>query len=205
MVKRKYVVYVEGGARGRLKGQCREGFRKFFEKAGLKGQMPSVVACGSRSQAYADFCTALAQAQATDVIVLLVDSEAPITVKDHQVWQHVGPLTDDNWKQPKHAEPAHLHFMVECMEAWFLADKNCLAAYFGQSFDANKLPGQRDIEKIAKADLYEGLKKATQNCKTKGGYDKGCHSFDILGKIDPQKVSSASNYAKRLLALLIDS
>ncbi|PPD50452.1 MAG: hypothetical protein CTY16_01465 [Methylobacter sp.] len=192
-------VFVEGGARGALNARCREGFTKFFEKAGLKGKMPRVVACGSRSDAYNDFCTALAQAKPSDVIVLLVDSEAPVTVEENQVWQHVLHREGDKWQQPVGAEQNHLHFMVECMEAWFMADKNCLAAYFGQGFEVSKLPNQSNIEKISKANLYAGLEKATKNCKTKACYGKGSHSFDILGKIDPQKVLSASSYAARLV------
>lgn len=192
-------IFVEGGARGALSARCREGFSKFFEKAGLKGKMPRVVACGSRGQAYNDFCTALTQAKSTDIIVLLVDSEAPVSVGHSQVWQHVQQRQGDQWQQPNGAKPEHLHFMVECMEAWFMADKDCLKAYFGQGFDADKLPRQTDIEKITKADLYAGLKKATENCKTKGCYGKGDHSFEILGKIDPQKVTTASPYAERLL------
>ena len=33
--------------------------------------------------------------------------------------------------------------------------------------------------------------------KKKGEYHKGNHSFDILGKIDPQKVKAASKWAAR--------
>lgn len=51
-------IYVEGGGDSKeLKTRCRRGFSNFFEKAGLKGRMPRVVACGSlvlavRAQAY---------------------------------------------------------------------------------------------------------------------------------------------------------
>ena len=203
MVKREFRIFVEGGAKGDLKRRCREGFSKFFEKSGLKGNMPRVIACGSRRHAYDDFCVALAKAKPGDVIVLLVDSESPINCEEDQVWRHVYSREGDKWPQPNGAEPAHLHFMVECMEAWFMADKTCLEAYFGQGFETDKLPSQSDIEQIAKADLYEGLKKATKNCKTKACYGKGAHSFDILGKIDPAKVIAASPFAKRLIDKLL--
>lgn len=46
-------VYVEGGGdRKDLKSKCREGFRKFFEKAGLTGRMPRIVTCGGRRSGY---------------------------------------------------------------------------------------------------------------------------------------------------------
>lgn len=202
MVKRNFKVFVEGGARGALNTRCREGFSSFFEKSGLKGKMPKIVACGSRQHAYDDFCASLAKAKPDDIFVLLVDSEAPVNGQEDQVWNHVLLREGDKWPRPNAAKAEHLHFMVECMEAWFMADKTCLEAYFGQGFEANKLPSRSDIEQIAKTDLYEGLKNATKNCKTKARYGKGCHSFDILGKIDPAKVIAASPYAKRLIDTL---
>lgn len=203
MVKREFRVFVEGGSKGALNARCRAGFSKFFEKSGLKGKMPKVVACGSRRNAYEDFCVSLAKAKAGDVCVLLVDSEAPVTCEEDEVWEHVYSREGDKWPQPNGAEPAHLHFMVECMEAWFMADKTCLEAYFWHGFETDKLPSRSDIEQIAKTDLYEGLKKATKNCKTKASYGKGAHSFDILGKIDHAKVIAASPFAKRLIEKLL--
>lgn len=45
-------LYVEGGGDGRVLRQAlREGFRAFFESAGLT-RLPRVVACGSRQRAY---------------------------------------------------------------------------------------------------------------------------------------------------------
>jgi hypothetical protein len=203
MVKRDFKVFVEGGSKGALNVRCRAGFGSFFEKSGLKGKMPKVVACGSRRHAYDDFCVALANAKLGDVIVLLVDSEAPVNCEEDQVWGHVYSREGDKWPRPNGAEPADLHFMVECMEAWFMADKPCLETYFRQGFETDKLPSRSDIEQIAKTDLYEGLKKATKNCRTKTCYSKGPHYFDILGKIDPAKVIAVSPYAKRLIDKLL--
>ena len=87
------------------------------------------------------------------------------------------------------------------MEAWFLADKEGLGAYFGQGFDRNALPGRREIEDVAKADVLDGLKRATRQCK-KGEYGKGRHSFDILEQTDPAKVIYASPHARRLVETL---
>jgi hypothetical protein len=55
----KVTIYVEGGGdhNKHLEARCREGFRKFFEKAGLENRMPAVVACGGRSRAYDRFRT----------------------------------------------------------------------------------------------------------------------------------------------------
>jgi hypothetical protein len=38
--------------------------------------------------------------------------------------------------------------------------------------------------------------------KTKGRYDKGSHSFELLALVDPKKVAGASPHAKRLFDTL---
>ena len=87
------------------------------------------------------------------------------------------------------------------MEAWFLADKAAVADYFGTGFASNSLPAGHDIERVPKRDIEQGLANATRRCR-KGKYDKGRHSFDLLAALDPEKVSDASPYVKRLLDTL---
>ena len=114
-------VYVEGGGdSNQLRRQCRNGFREFFEKAGLKGRMPRVVACGSRQRAYDRFCAAIDEAEADSFIVLLVDSEAAVAASDSP-WEHLRKR--DNWTQPSAAADDSTQLMVQCMEAWFVADR----------------------------------------------------------------------------------
>ena len=88
------------------------------------------------------------------------------------------------------------------MEAWFLADKNCLASFFGSGFKEKALPGQSFIEDIPKKDIENGLKMATRQCG-KGAYHKGNHSFEILAGLNPEKVLAASPHAKRLINTLL--
>ncbi len=189
-------VYVEGGGDGKsLRPRCREGFSSFFAKANLAGRMPRVIACGGRESAFDKFCTALGSRKAEEFIVLLVDSEAPVA-DGSGPWLHL--RTRDGWEQPDGAADENAHLMVQCMEAWFLADKDRLAAFFGQDFNRDALPGRPEIEDVAKRDVLEGLKRATRQCK-KGEYGKGRHSFDILERIDPAQVMIASPHANRLV------
>lgn len=193
----KVKVYVEGGGEKKdgepLKNLCREGFQKFFEKAGLTGQMPQIIPCGSRDQAYRNFCRALAD---PDVLpILLVDSEAP--VKQNSVWNHLRER--DQWQRPASVNEEQAHLMVQCMESWFLADKDCLETYFGQHFHQNALPRNPKIEEIPKPDIFDGLKNATRQCEKQ--YHKGKHSFKILARLDPGKVSASAPYAKRLIEI----
>ena len=97
----------------------------------------------------------------------------------------------EDWDKHSEATDENAHLMVQCMEAWFLADKNALANYYGKGFNENSLPRRIEIEQVPKSDIEEGLKMATRQC-TKGRYDKGSHSFAILAELNPEKVIAAS-------------
>lgn len=191
-------VYVEGGGDSELlKRQCRAGFREFFKKAGLKGCMPKVIPCGSREKTYDRFCTAIKAAKDDSFIVLLVDSEAVVAVGDSP-WEHL--KKSDKWTQPPAAADNSAQLMVQCMEAWFVADRQSLGVYFGEDFKAAALPA-RDVEAIAKDDLLRTLKQASSSC-SKGAYRKGRHSFELLECLDPSKVMESSPHARRLIDTL---
>lgn len=202
-----------GGDSNALKTACREGFSKFLGKAGLAGCMPRVVACGSRADAYDSFCTAISNGEAA---MLLVDSEAPVA-KDAQPgdgakredwehwrpWLHLKQRQGDGWEKPINSEDLQCHLMVQCMEAWLLADRETLKRFFGQGFKESSLPAVANpIENTGKQQLYDGLAKATSGCKTKSAYGKGEHSFKLLALVDPTKVVAASPWAKRFIETL---
>ena len=91
--------------------------------------------------------------------------------------------------------------MVQCMESWFLADKDALAEYFGQGFLRNSLPGQANIELIRKIDVLNALEHAA-GPTTQRHYHKTDHGYELLGLISPTKVGNASQHAQTLHALL---
>lgn len=190
----KIKIYVEGGGdSSALKTRCRAGFRRFFEKAGLTGQMPKVVACGSRENAYDSFRTAVSNNRIQQELpLLLVDSEGPVTSPP---WDHLH--MQDGWKQPDAASDGQAHLMVQCMEAWFLADVECLKQFFGQTFNEGALPKNRKIERVTKEKVLKSLKEATRQCPGKGG-----HSFEILGRLNPTKIRRIAPHAERLLNVL---
>jgi len=193
-------LYVEGGGDAKaLKTACRRGFRLFLEKAGLEGRMPGIVACGARQNAYDRFTTALDVADGSPM--LLVDAEGPVSadVDNADPWGHLH--SRDGWTRPNGAGDGQCHLMVQVMESWFLADKATLTSFYGQGFQANSLPGNLQVEAVAKADVLDGLARATRNTQ-KGAYSKGSHSFDILASINPASVEGAAPYAKRLLDTL---
>ena len=197
-------VYVEGGGNGNkaLNAECRRAFREFFTKAGLAGRLPRVVPGGGRRQTYDDFCTAWNDPKNDAFTVLLVDSEAPVA-EGVGPWTHLQNRPDDRWNRPPGATDEHAHLMVQCMEAWFLADRETVSAYFGNGFRPDALPGRADdIERIPKRDVLTGLGNATRGCRTRRGYKKGRDSFEILAELNPERVTAASPHARRLVETL---
>jgi hypothetical protein len=188
-------VYVEGGGSGRaLRTACRQGFRTLLERAGLKGRISKIDPCGSRAETIKDFCTALHGAAPDEFICLLVDSEGPVQAGSSP-WLLLGT-------RPAGAGDENAHLMVQCMEAWFLADGAALGGYFGRRFRPNALPNRTDVENIPKRDVFAALEGATSACLPKGQYRKGAHSFEVLATLDPDKVAQASPYARRLFDTL---
>lgn len=198
-------LFVEGGGDSKtLRTECRQGISEFLKKAGLAGCLPRTVASGSRQQAYDDFRTAI---RIGEPALLLVDSERPVPAECQtgepeawRPWAHLAQRAGDGWAMPAGATDSHCHLMVECMENWFLADRATLAAFFDPGFRPNALPAAtRTIESIGKVQLFDALRAATNNCKTKSRYGKGEHSFKLMASIDPFKVVAASPWAKRFV------
>jgi len=187
---------VEGGGQGSTKTDCRQGFRLFFQQIVPTGSF-KVIACGGRDVAFQDFRTALNQ-HPHDYVVLLVDSEEAVTVGP---WQHLKNRVGDNWDRPAGVTDDQAHLMVQAMEAWLLADHPALIAYYGSGFLNASLPGHRNVELILKRDALNALQHATEHT-TKGEYHKTRHGFDLLARVDAEKVRLASNHANRLFNVL---
>lgn len=196
-------IFVEGGGdASSLRAECRHGFSCFFAAAGCQGKMPRIIACGSRNDAFASFCTAIGQGERA---FLLVDSEDALDdvcqrgqPERWRPWEHL--KRRDQWEKPPAADDMACHLMVQCMEAWFLADRETLQSFFGQGFNPKVLPAKENpVERLSKDQVFSALARATQNCQAKGKYGKGEHSFKILARLAPERVVAASPWAKRLV------
>jgi hypothetical protein len=200
-MKTKIKLLVEGGGNNNhaLKTQCRKAFSQLLERAGFKGRLPRIVACGDRKAAYDQFCASVNDG--SELAVLLVDAEAPVNCSSP--WEHVAKRQGDQWVKPVGARDEQLHLMVECMETWFFADRVALSKYFGNGFNENALPAATaNIEIIAKIDIFDHLKRATKETKSKGIYGKGAHSFCILEQLDPSRIRKESVWAERFFSTL---
>lgn len=198
----KVRVFVEGGGGKSVNSTCRRGFRRFLEEAGIDGRMLEIVPCGSRTHAFEDFKTDLAEEEV--VAFLLVDAERPVRApaRRPKPWQHLKEAPD-NWSRPKAATDDQCHLMVQVMESWFLADPDALKAFYGREFREGSLPRNQNIEQISKQDVERGLKDATRATKKGEYYDnKGKHSFAILAELNPAMVRCKSRYADRFVSEL---
>ena len=192
-------IYCEGGGDGpNTKDPFREGMRTFlkelYEIAREKKIRFQLIICGGRTSAYDNFKTAL-QIHKDAINILLVDAEAPVT---QTPWLHLKQR--DNWDSLG-CKDDQCHLMVQTMEAWLLADPDAVSTFYGQGFNANALPKNRDVEKIEKTLLTKSLNNAIRQTN-KPEYHKIQHGAKLLGLIAPMKVRQKSQHCDRLFTTL---
>ncbi|MCC7491414.1 MAG: DUF4276 family protein [Fimbriimonadaceae bacterium] len=176
-------LYFEGACRGVPHGKdlrisARSAFAVLIQKLGLRP--PKLVACGSRNDAYEQFCGAHNLAQAAQFVALLVDSEDP--VRDlKRIWSHLNAR--DGWSRPDGAAEDQVMVMVTCMEAWIAADRATLFSAAGPRFEPGGLAAPQNVETTDRASLLRDLEHATRNCSRP--YQKGRRSFELLAELDP--------------------
>ncbi len=200
---REVTLFIEGGGDSDPQHRAfRQNFHKLLSKAGFEGRKPHIAVCGGRGSAYDDFRN-YPGVRPVGYGILLVDSETPVDEKNNSLpWEHLKLRKDGDWSQPAGTENEQCHLMVQCMEAWFIADSKALKTFYGSHFKENKLPKRQDVESIPKQSLFDTLEAATKECRTKGCYSKGKHSFDLIGLINPAEIRRLSPWAERFFSTL---
>ena len=185
-------IYVEGGGDDEdTITRCRQGFAAYCAKAAPGKHRPRIVPCGGRNQTFDKFRSAAQTGKVGDLCVLLVDSEGSVGTKSPVAYLSAR----DGWDFPT-LDRHQVFLMVQAMEAWFLADREALAAFYDGGFLEKSLPGDpTNIEAVPKTDLESKLKHASRPAKTKGVYHKVKHGLALLALIDPDKVERGSPHA----------
>lgn len=186
-------IYIEGGGATAKEGQAalRQGFDRLLarQKAAARQRRLGwkVVLCGGRDQAWSGFRRAFSGPNAADVVGLLVDAEKAVAdTSDAGRVQHLR-ARDKSWQlDPDHVGAVHL--MIECMEAWLVADVAAVERYYGAGFAGSALPARKNLDQEPKASLSEALKRATAGT-SKGSYAKVKHASALLGAVDPSVVA----------------
>ena len=165
--------------------------------------MPRIVACGSRNDAFDRFQTAFLSRTGDDYPILLVDSEDPVAgakqpANSSGAWRH---LTErDGWTRPDGAENDQAQLMVTTMETWLLADRTALLAYF-PGMNPNALLPDTEQEDRRKEDVLPALTNATRP-SSRGAYNKGRDSFELLAQVDPSVLRSKLPHFRRFVDTL---
>ncbi|MBI2318833.1 MAG: DUF4276 family protein [Betaproteobacteria bacterium] len=190
-------IYVEGGGdHTDQKAQLRTGFDVLLkaqkDAARARRLHWKLVPCGGRNAAYDAFVAAI-RIEPPAINVLLVDSEEGLAVENGEAKRdakaRVNHLTNRDGCDLNMASAERIHLMVQCMEAWIVADPDALAEFYGQYFARNALPGRQNLEEEPKQDVYSKLEQATGDRRlTKGRYGKIKHAAQLLQCIDPAKV-----------------
>jgi hypothetical protein len=181
----KVTIYLEGGGDSKeLHTRGRESFRKLLERCAFGETMPRLVACGSRSRAYKDFCKAHRNA-GSGVVLMLIDSEDPLPDIETP-WAHL--KVRDGWEKPEDASSEQVLMMTTCMETWIVADRAALRTDFGQNLQESGLPALVNLESRLRDAVQGTLVYATRNCANQ--CRKGKRSFQILAELTPDTLSA---------------
>jgi hypothetical protein len=95
-------------------------------------------------------------------------------------------------------DPESIFWMVQIMEAWFLADVDALRAFYKRRFNESALGWNTKVEEIPKADVMERLKRVSG-----GDYHKVNHGVKLLELIDPAKVRKAAPHCDRMFQVVL--
>ena len=201
----KVTIYIEGGGHGpnsaSLQQTFRSSFRQLLIKAGFTGRLPKIVACGPRRSAYESFRDAPPRAE--EYPILLVDSESLVD-DEHRpsnpagAWQHL--QSHDSWARPSGAADDQAQMMVTTMETWLLVDRSTFTAHF-PGMTSNRLPPERGLEARSKDDVTLAIHAATRN-SSKGAYEKGRDSFELLAKVNPDVLKAKLPHFRRFVEAL---
>ena len=212
-----YRLYIEGGGRADPPpGQTnraamidsnteafRRGWQRFFNKAGVDGQILEIAVGGGQEEAFKLFSKQLAfhglQQTTESKPLLLVDSEEPVA-SGNTVWQHLQTRSHNSFQRPAGADDQSAYMMVQAMETWFIADLTALQHFFGVQFDASVFENFPALETILKEDALEKLRQSSFKCKPR--YRKSKVSYDLLAQINPDTVADACPHANQLLTYL---
>ena len=144
-----------------------------------------------------DFMSAL-RSHPTALNVLLKDSDAPddgcllASLKQRSDWKLPAGMT---------VSQDQVFWMVQIMEAWFLADRDVLKKFYGGDFHENSLPANPRIEEVPKGDVLSGLKQATSQT-TAGRYHKTRHAVKLLSLLSAETVAAVAPNCRRLFETL---
>lgn len=148
-------IYFEGDPK------LKKSLQAFVHKAvpGTRGKL-RLVSGGGRDQAIDDFLAAVKLHHHDSFVMLLIDSEAE---DDGRLFQQLQQKT--NWRVPSGASinDRQVCWMVQCMEAWLVADRDALRSYYGAELSESSLPSNPRVDACSKGRRIGGAEKGHEN------------------------------------------
>ena len=180
----RVVIHFEGAK------DLRAGFVDLFgnhiERARQKRIRFDMIAGGSNAETVKDFLRSCRR-NPSDLNVLLIDSEGPAP----SVAEAIRALRSRSyWDANAAPDDGQLNFMVQAMEAWFIADPQAMAGHFGNGFAAGRLPHPQNAESISPNELTDSINQALRSIggRRRKKYDKARDGARLLALIDEATV-----------------
>lgn len=184
MVER-ITIHFEGD--GRLKPGFRNLFARHVNRAREKRIRFKMIAGGSNAETVKGFLISCRK-NPSDFNVLLVDSEGPAPSASDAIR---ALRSRSYWDRSAAVDDGQINFMVQAMEAWFIADRRALTNHFGNRFNADSLPNPRNSESIPPQGLTDSINQALRASAARRGrrrYDKARDGARLLELLDESTV-----------------
>ena len=192
----KLVVFVEGTAGD--PGALRKAFRQFLERLGIPGSAIQIVAAGDGPAAHRAYVRSVSKYANDRIAFLLIDSEQH-KEKGLPNWEFLSQARKLN--KPEAAGVDSLGLMVQCMETWFLADREKVIKYFGLPEDGGPLPKHTEPELVSKSEVLSSFDRAARQIRRRR-YQKGQDALALLGLVDPNVIAKRCPHAERFFSAL---
>jgi hypothetical protein len=206
-------VYVEGGG-DTVQGQARlrQAFGKFlenyFRRNGRFENRPSFDPSGSREQTVAAYKNGLRD-RPSERSMVLIDSEAPKDIATDS-WAFLRELANSSnpdkfqWThRPPSAREDDLHFMVQSMETWLVADLAALKKHYGPKYQTARVANlsNRRIEEMSPSQTVAAIKDGAGDCPNRE-YRKTVDGPAVLANAEPDRVAHRCPHAQQFLEAL---
>ena len=194
----RVVIHFEGAK------DLREGFVKLFgnhiERARQKRIHFDMIAGGSNAETVKDFLRSCRR-NPSDLNVLLIDSEgsAPSAAEAIRALR-----SRSYWDANAAPDDGQLNFMVQAMEAWFIADPQAMARYFRNGFAVGRLPHPQNAESASPNELTDSINQALRAIggRRRQKYDKVRDGAQLLARVNEATVRRNCPSFRRLTDFL---
>ncbi len=197
-------LYVEGD--DVLRKSMQEGIFRGFRQRLMNRYEFRIIAGEGNSETVTDWIGRREQASPGDIVLLLIDSEGPISANPNQP-----PQGCTSFLTSADLATGDVYFMVQLMESWFLVEPEHLATLYRKEFNASRLPavpsgpsparpGDR-LEAVPKSLVEAGLKAATMGAYSRAS-GKTRVAPEMLQRLSLEKIARESFHANSLLERL---